>query len=165
MRLNSERLAELQRVIDAAAPHPPEIGDTIRALIGTSIRWSHDPASPYAVFIYVNRLSSLSEHPRHFDVLVNDVEHHRIFAHYLRRAAPWFNEEEIAWRLAAALGVRSQFTRQAQRCEILTGRAIRDDAEAVIDELSNILVPMFAKPVRQDMLQWNRMPFASPNAV
>ncbi|MEC7259108.1 MAG: TetR family transcriptional regulator, partial [Pseudomonadota bacterium] len=66
-RLNGARLAELQAVADAAAPQPPALADTVRALIATSIRWSHDPDSPYAVFLYVNRLSSLSEHPDHFD--------------------------------------------------------------------------------------------------
>ncbi|WP_158971575.1 TetR/AcrR family transcriptional regulator [Chachezhania sediminis] len=164
-RLNSERLTELQRCIDRAAPASPSVGAIVRALIGTSLRWSMDPESPYAVLQYMNRLATFSEHPEHFDPLINGVKPHRIFAEYLRRAAPWFTEEEIAWRLAAALGVRSQFTRHAPRCEVLTGRPLKGDAEPVIAELCEIIEPMFAQPARRARPVQRRVSLAPSNAV
>ena len=146
-RLNQERLAELQAVIDRAAPKAPGVHDILRALIGTSVRWSLDPASPYAVFLYLNRLSSLSDKPEIFDEMVQDITHHRIFADYLGRAAPWDAHGEITWRLAAALGVRSQFTRHADRCAVLTeGQIGALEAEDLIDELCRIIAPMFSRP-------------------
>jgi len=164
-RLNSERLAELQRAIDAAAPQTPGVGEVVRALIGTSLRWSTDPESPYAVLQYMNRLATFSDHPEHYDGLVNGVEPHRIFARYLRSAAPWFSEEEIAWRLAAVLGIRSQFTRHASRCEVLTGRSMQGDAEAVIAELCEIIEPMFAEPSRRAGAVHRRRSVAPSNSV
>jgi AcrR family transcriptional regulator len=147
-RLNAQRLTELQSAATASAPRPPELHQIIRALIGTSVRWSLDPVSPYAVFHYLSHLSSLSDHPEAFDSMARDVDHHRVFVHYLHRAAPWFTEAEIGWRLAAALGVRTQFTRQPARCAILTGGPIAENPEHVLDELCEIIAAMFQRPQR-----------------
>lgn len=145
-RLNAARLNELQAAVDRAAPATPAVADILRALIGTSVRWSLDPTSPYAVFQYLNRLTSMSDTPEIFRDMVNDVASHRIFADYLGRAAPWFDSRDIAWRLAAALGVRSQFTRHHDRNSILTGQAMTAiGAEELIDELCTIMAPMFAR--------------------
>lgn len=145
-RLNKARLNELQAAVDRAAPATPPVRDVLRALIGTSVRWSLDPNSPYAVFQYLNRLTSMSDTPEIFKDMVSDVGSHRIFAEYLGRAAPWFDRSEISWRLAAALGVRSQFTRHPARNSILTGQPVASmDADDLIDELCTIIAPMFAR--------------------
>lgn len=144
--VNLARLAELQQAIDAARPAPPEIRQIVRALIGTSVRWSLDPTSPYAVFNYLSHLTSLPAHKEAFDGIVHDVKHHMIFVQFLHKAAPWFSEEQIRWRLTAALGVRSQFTRQPQRAEVLTGTALSGDPEPIIDTLCEIIAGMFQRP-------------------
>ena len=145
-RLNVERLTELQEAVDAARPGPPEIRRIVRALIGPSLRWSHDPASPYAVFHYLNHLTSLSDHPDSFRDMINDVDHHMTFVHYLHQAAPWFTESQIRWRLTAALGVRSQITRQPTRVEVLTGESLTGDPEHIIDTLCEIIEATFQRP-------------------
>jgi len=146
-RLNAERLTELQAAVDAARPAPPEIRRIVRALIGPSLRWSHDPDSPYAVFHYLNHLTSLSDHPASFRGMINDVDHHLTFVHYLHQAAPWFTETQVRWRLTAALGVRSQITRQPTRVEVLTGESLTSDPEHIIETLCEIIEAMFQRPL------------------
>lgn len=145
-RMNARRLQELQAAIDKAAPAPPPVRDIIRALIGTSVRWSLDPNSPYKVFHYLSHVTSLSSHQEPNERMVRDVDHHMIFVQYLQRAAPWFTESEIRWRLAAALGVRTQFTHQKDRAEVLTGETFSTDPGHLLDELCDVIATMFSRP-------------------
>ncbi|NYI30239.1 TetR/AcrR family transcriptional regulator [Sulfitobacter geojensis] len=148
-RLNLARLTELQAAVSAAQPRPVPIKRIIRALIGTSVRWSVNPESPYAIFRYLRHVTSMSDHTEILKEIVNDVDHHTTFVHYLSQSAPWFTESEIRWRLTAALGVRSQFTRQSHRAEVLTGESMTGDPEALIDSLCEIISAMFQRPVAE----------------
>ena len=145
-RLNMERLADLQQAVDAARPAPPEAGAVIRALIGVSVRWRLDPDSPYAVLDHLNHLSAHADRPEAYRDMINDVGTHILFVQRLREAAPWFDEAEIRWRLTAALGVRSQFTRQPERSALLTGMAMSGDPEPIIDAMCAVIAPMFMRP-------------------
>ena len=144
-RLNLQRLTDLQRAVDAARPGTPDIASILRALIATSIRWSLDPASPYGVFQYLNHLTGLTDQSDALRVIVHDVDHHMTFVHYLHLAAPWFTEDQIRWRLTAALGVRSQFTRQPERSEVLVGQRL-GDPETIIDMACEMIAGMFQRP-------------------
>ncbi|MAY85129.1 MAG: TetR family transcriptional regulator [Pseudooceanicola sp.] len=159
-RVNALRLQELQAAIDRAAPAPPPLRDVIRALIGTSVCWSLDPESPYAVFHYLNHLTSLSGQREPQGRMVQDIDHHMIFVQYLGRAAPWFTETEIRWRLAAALGVRTQFTHQRDRAEVLTGEAFGTDPTHLLDELCDVIAAMFSRPDERSRPRTGGLPAA-----
>ncbi len=146
-RLNAARLTELQRALDRAQPGPARIEDLVSALIAPSIRWSLDRSSGYPVFDYFNRMRIMTARPERFAGFVSSVEHHRIFADHLHRAAPWFSEREIAWRINAALGIRSQITQGRSRIELLTGAPLnQQDPEAVVREAVRMASALFARP-------------------
>jgi AcrR family transcriptional regulator len=146
-RLNAERLEALQAAVDAHRPAPPPLRDVIAALVGPSVRWSLDPDSPYRVFTYLQGLSTLSDRPERFNPMTEHLGHHRAFIQCLRRIAPWFDEIETGWRLNAALGVRSQFTRHRSRSALLTRNQMDlTDPAAVIERMIEVIQPMFARP-------------------
>jgi AcrR family transcriptional regulator len=147
-RLNRERLALLQEAIDRHRPDPPSVACVIEALIGPSIRWSLDPASPYKTFAFMRHRSVLSPTPELFRQMVDEVDHHRAFIGVLRRCAPWLTDAEVGWRVNAALGIRSQVTQQPRRAGMLTDFTIDlSDPDTVIAAIVEIVTPMFDRPV------------------
>jgi AcrR family transcriptional regulator len=144
-RLNTERLTALQRAVDRHRPTAPPLAEIVAALVGPSVRWSLDPGSPYPVFDCVHRLRALTARPELYRAMSEDVGHHDAFIAVLARAAPWYGEAEIGWRLNAALGIRSQVIRHRERSTVLArGSVDLGDAEAVIARLVEVIVPMFA---------------------
>lgn len=144
-RFNAERLQLLQEAMDARAPAPPEIGQTIAALVGPSVRWSLDPRSSYQAFI---NLSALSRRPTQGSAegkLRARDQHLKPFIHAFGLIAPHYSKPEIGFRVHCALGVRSNVVRERARLQALTGRAFNlDDAETVIRMMIDVIAPMFA---------------------
>ena len=156
-RLNAARLTELQTAVARRHPAPATVEDLVTALIGPPIRWSLDRTSGYPVFAYFNRMRIMSAHPDRFAGFVDSVDHHRIFATHLHRAAPWFSELEIAWRINAVLGIRSQITQGRSRIELLTGLPLsQHDPETVVQEAVRMAVAIFARPVTTPVEQRSR---------
>lgn len=145
-RLNTERLNLLQRAVDRHRPAPPPVAEVIEALIGPSVRWSLNPASPYPVFDYISRLNALSPRPELYRPMAEEVGAHRAFIAVLRRAAPWLSAADVGWRINAALGIRSQVNRHRLRSAVLTEGAFDlDDPEVVIARMVEIIAPMFQR--------------------
>jgi len=144
-RFNAERLRLLQTAVDRGAPGPADLAEVITALVGPSVRWSLDPKSSYRAFI---NLTSLA--PRTEDGLGKPrqrAEYIRPFIPAFQRIAPWLSEAEIAFRVHAALGVRSSVIRDHARLKALTKSAFAlEDAEEVIALLVSVIAPMFSRP-------------------
>lgn len=145
-RLNTERLALLQQAVERAQPAPPALEAVIAALVGPSIRWSLAPHSGYRVLAHFTNLAQRGGYAERCRALIDNVEHHRAFTLHLGRLAPWLDEVEIGWRLAAALGIRSQVTRSRERVRLLTHGGIDfDDADTVIAHMVDVIAPMFRR--------------------
>lgn len=145
-RLNTERLSLLHDAVERAAPAPPALEEVIAALVGPSIRWSLDPTSRYRVLSHFTSLAQRGGYDERCRAIIDNVEHHRAFIVHLCRVVPWLDEVEVGWRLAAALGIRSQVTRSRERVRLLTRGGIDfDDADAVIGHMVDIIAPMFRR--------------------
>lgn len=145
-RLNTERLHLLHQAVERAAPAPPVLDEVIAALVGPSIRWSLDPTSSYRVLSHFTALAQRGDHAARCRAIIDDVDHHRAFTQQLNRIAPWLDEVAVGWRLAAALGIRSQVTRSRDRTRVLTRDGIDlDDADTVIAHLVEVIAPMFRR--------------------
>jgi AcrR family transcriptional regulator len=148
-RMNAERLVALQKATDNARPAAAPVADIARALVGPSIRWMMDPTSAYPVLAYINRLLPSTARPDLYQRLHDEIEHHRMFIAALSRTVPELSDEEIGWRLVAALGFRSEVLRHPQRTALLAGDAVDfEDADDIIERLVEVIVPMFVPPVR-----------------
>ncbi|MBB3962945.1 TetR family transcriptional regulator [Rhizobium metallidurans] len=148
-RLNAERLSLLRKAVDRRAPEPADLAEIIAALVGPSIRWSLDPSSSYAVLShFTSMVKTHREEAPHHRRITGNVEHHRAFIPHLKRIAPWLDDVEIGWRLNCALGIRSQVTRSRSRTELLTNFSMNlDDPELVIARMTEVIAPMFRKPI------------------
>lgn len=141
-RFNAERLRLLQIAVDRGAPGPADLVEVITALVGPSVRWSLDPQSSYRAF---TNLSSLT--PRSADGLGKPrqrVEYIWPFIPAFHRISPWLTEAEVAFRVHAALGIRSGAVRDHARLKALTKSAFDlDDAKTVIALMVSVIAPMF----------------------
>jgi AcrR family transcriptional regulator len=147
LRLNAERLSLLNRAITRAAPKLPPLEHVIEALVGPSIRWSLDPRSSYRVLAHMTQSAQRSREPGLYRDIVEGVEHHRAFMQHLALHAPWLSEADIGWRVACALGIRSQLLRSRARTEVLTDHSIDfSDPEIAIRQMVEVIVPMFRRP-------------------
>ncbi len=146
-RLNGERLDLLHKAVARRAPAPADLGEVIAALVGPSIRWSLSPDSAYRVLSHLVRVKQQSPAPERYRAIVEGVGPHRAFIRVLARLAPWFSEDEIGWRVNAALGIRSQVVRDRARTAVLSGHGIDlSDPEAVLAAMVAVIAPMFARP-------------------
>lgn len=146
-RLNAQRMSLLNATVQKAAPLPPAIDGLIVALVGPSVRWSLDKASPYPVLAHFSAMAQRSGKPDLYRQILEGIEHHRMFFPPLRAVAPWLSDAEIGWRMSCALGIRSQVTRNRLRNELLTGNSIDfSDADAVIAQIVAVVAPMFRAP-------------------
>lgn len=147
-RLNAERLMLLQKAAGRRAPQPPDLEEVIAALVGPSVRWSHDPGSSYAVLVHFTNMAHASSDPGLYRGIVEGVEHHLAFVPYLRRIAPWLDDAAIGWRISCALGIRSQVIHNRMRTEALTRHAIDlDDPDEAIRRMVEVIAPMFRRTV------------------
>jgi AcrR family transcriptional regulator len=143
-QVNHDRMLALQRVVDQSAPGHPSLRDVLAALIGPPVRWSLDPSRPYAVFRYINTLQGVDGASATLQPLIDQVDQYRVFVAYLQRAAPWFDEVDIGWRINAALGVRTQVLREPRRTRLLThDRLDLQDPDNVIEMILDVVEPMF----------------------
>lgn len=143
-RLNAERLALLQKAVDAAHPEPVPADALVRAIIGPSIRWALDPDSAYPVLRHVISNYLGSEKPEMYRAMIDEVEPHRLFISHFLKVAPWLDEAEIGFRISCLLGIRSQLIRHRQRTEALTmGRIDMSDPEALLGHIVSVATPMF----------------------
>jgi AcrR family transcriptional regulator len=142
--LNQERLQALQQGVSASSPATPPVRLILAAMVGPPVRWSLDPAKPYAVFTYLNALRSPQGPSDALKVLIDHVDQFTPFIRYLQQAAPWFDRVEIGWRVSATLGVRSQVLRDARRTRLLTNNQLDlDDPDTVIEMILDAAEPMF----------------------
>lgn len=143
-RFNSERLRLLQAAIDAKAPEPPDIAEVIAALVGPSVRWSLDPSSSYLAFVNLRMLSSASQKRLGGNSPKGRVEHLVPFVAAFRKIAPWLSDAEIAFRIHAALGIRSGIIHDRARLAALAGSALdMKGPEQVLAMMVNVIAPMF----------------------
>lgn len=149
-QVNHERMYALQQAVERARPDPAPLRDLLTALIGPRVRWSLDPARPYGVFRYIIGMSAGGAQTDCLRPLTDQVEQQRAFIAALQRAAPWFDEIKIGWRLNAALGVRSQVLREQRRTMLLTrGQPDLSDPDTDIDLMLDVIQPMFSRPELQ----------------
>jgi AcrR family transcriptional regulator len=144
VQINHERMLALQEAIEKSRPNPAPLRDVLGAMIGPPVRWSLDPRRPYAVFRHINRMQGLDGASAALRALIDQVDQYRVFAAYLQKAAPWFDDVEIGWRINAALGVRTQVLREPRRTRLLThDRLDLQDPDVVIDLILDVVEPMF----------------------
>ncbi len=144
VQINHERMLTLQAAIERSRPQPAPLRDVLAAMIGPPVRWSLDPMRPYAVFRHINRMQGLDGASAGLRALIDQVDQYRVFAAYLKKAAPWFDDVEIGWRINAALGVRTQVLREPRRTRLLTqDRLDLQDPDAVIELILDVVEPMF----------------------
>ena len=148
-RFHARRLTQLQAAIDRHAPRPPDLRGVLAALIEPSVRWAADPGSGYAVFRHFDVLAQLSRDEALRDPELFDAAVHRRFIEVLEEIVPWYDAEELGWRLCAVLGLRQIVLRGDTRHSALAGGAFdAADPDAVLARILTLSVALFARPGR-----------------
>lgn len=144
IQINHERMLALQQAIDRSGPDHAPLREVLAALIDPPVRWSLDPSRPDAVFRHIDKMRGVNGASAPLQSLIDKVDQLRVFVTYLQRAAPWFDDVEIGWRINATLGVRTQVLREPSRTRWLTqDRLDLKDAEVVVALILDVVEPMF----------------------
>lgn len=147
LRFNADRLTRLQSACFRTDPEPPTVRDVLDAFLEPSVRWASDPSTGYGIFRHFDLVSRSTTDQAVSDPDLFEVNVHRRFIEALRRAAPWFSEEEIGWRLFTILGMRHLAINDPVRGQMLAGDLFDlRDPDALLAHLVKVGEALFERP-------------------
>ena len=145
-RFTSERQLLLQMAMDADVGDEEKRRMAIAALVGPSVRWSLNPRSSYQAFVNLGALTNGATQREGRPIGEARVKRLHPFIAAFKILCPWLSEAEIGFRIHAALGIRSNVTRDRGRMEALMGGHRIADPERIIGMMVEVILPMFSPP-------------------